>query len=182
MTIYEKPETIYGFFVRNQYLLSDKMMVLCASGDMSIQMCSEDGDIVFVVFDGDDEIDSRVVFVDLPSSEHEAQTEYEDLILAYFGDPECEIDECDMDDEIRRNEKYLDDIMTEMIDAIVDGYTSGEIEEAAAGIKELVCDVLTKRYGFDVRRPMYLLDKSGQRVFEEYPYRKLNAGAQTVFK
>lgn len=180
MTVYEKPENVYGFFMRNQYVLESKMMTLCEDKNVSIQIFSECGDMIFTVFDGDCDIDTRVVFADVPSAELEAQETYEELILEYF-DGSYEIDD-DMSDEIEASEKYIDGVIIDMIDCIVDGCTVSEIEEAVAGIKELVCDVLTKRYGFDIRRPMYLVDKDGNRSYEEYPYRKLNAGAETVFK
>lgn len=106
------------------------------------------------------------------------------LLETYLGMEVPEDDE-DNSDEIAESEEYLDSVMVEMIESVVSGFVSeGELMEAAYGLKELVCEVLTKRYGFDIRRPMYLVDSSGKRTYEEYPYRKLNsdAGAETVFK
>lgn len=184
--IYEKPQDVYLYFIRNQHILENKMMCMAENekSQMSIWISSEDGDILFSVMADEVPVIDEVVSTSSPTAEYEAEEMYEMLLETYLG-METPEDESDNSDEIAESEEYLDSVMVEMIESIVSGFTSeDELMEAAYGIKELVCEVLTKRYGFDIRRPMYLIDSSGRRSYEEYPYRKLNsdAGAETVFK
>ena len=184
--IYEKPQDVYLYFIRNQHILENKMMCLAENEEtkMSIWISSEDGYIMFSVMCEDDVLLEFPVSPTTPTAEYEAEEEYEDLLETYLGSEVPEDDE-DNSDEIAESEEYLDSVMIEMIENIVSNFTSeDELMEAAYGLKELVCEVLTKRYGFDIRRPMYLVDSSGKRSYEEFPYRKLNsdAGAETVFK
>lgn len=184
--IYEKPKDIYTYFIRNQHILENKMMCMAENEKtkMSIWISSEDGDILFSVMMDEDPIIDELVSASSPTAEYESEEMYESLLETYLGMEVPEDDE-DNSDEIAESEEYLDSVMIEMIENIVSDFTSeDELMEAAYGLKELVCEVLTKRYGFDIRRPMYLIDSSGRRSYEEYPYRKLNsdAGAETVFK
>lgn len=184
--IYEKPQDVYLYFIRNQHILDNKMMCMAENEEtrMSIWISSEDGDILFSVMADEDPVIDEVVSTSSPTAEYETEETYEMLLETYLG-MEVPVTDEDNSDAISESEEYLDSIMVEMIESIVSGFTSeDELMEAAYGIKELVCDVLTKRYGFDIRRPMYLIDSSGRRSYEEYPYRKLNsdAGAETVFK
>lgn len=184
--IYERPEDVYTYFIRNQHILENKMMCMAENEKtkMSIWISSEDGDILFSVMADEDLVIDEVVSTSSPTAEYEAEEMYEMLLETYLG-MEASVTDEDNSDAISESEEYLDSVMVEMIESIVSGFTSeDELMEAAYGIKELVCDVLTKRYGFDIRRPMYLIDSSGRRTYEEFPYRKLNsdAGAETVFK
>ena len=183
--LYEKPKDIYTYFIRNQHILEDRMMCIAENEEtqMSIWISSEDGDILFSVLSGEDPVIEEPVSTSTPTAEYEAEEAFETL-LEQFLDTEYQEDE-DNSDEIAESEEYLDSVMIDMIENIVDRFvTAEEISEAACGLKELVCEVLTKRYGFDIRRPMYLVDENGKRSYEEYPYRKLNsdAGAETVFR
>lgn len=184
--IYEKPCNVYTYFVRNQHILDTKMMCVAENekAGMSIWISSEEGDILFSVMSGEDVVIEAVVSTSSKTAEYDAEEEYE-LLLEQFLGMEVQFEDEDYSDEIAESEEYLDSVMIEMIESVASGFASEEeLMEAACGIKELVCEVLTKRYGFDVRRPMYLIDSSGKRSYEEYPYRKLNsdAGAETVFK
>lgn len=184
--IYERPKDVYTYFIRNQHILENKMMCMAENEKtkMSIWISSDDGDIMFSVMMDEDPVIDKLVPTSSPTAEYETEEMYEGLLETYLGMEAPEDDE-DNSDAIEESEEYLDSVMVEMIESIVSGFTSeDELMEAAYGLKELVCEVLTKRYGFDIRRPMYLIDSSGRRSYEEYPYRKLNsdAGAETVFK
>lgn len=188
MKMFERPDTVYTYLVRNEYALQSTPHIMAENNGMAISISVELDDVVLTVLQNGEPIFDYPIPIDAASTDSkELSDAYEFLLEQYLeydasASEEKDEDE-DAEDEIKKTEEYLDSVMCEMIESIVDGYiTEDEMDEAAKGVKELVCDVLTKRYGFDIRRPMFLVDDEGNRSFEEYPYRKLNGDtAQTVF-
>jgi hypothetical protein len=186
MKIFEKPETIYTYLIRNEYTLQSSQHVMAENNGMAISLSVDQDDVVLTVLQNGEPIFDYPIPIDTASADsEELSSAYEYLLEQYleYDSEEAEDEFEDAENEIAESEDYLDSVMCEMIESIVDSHvTEDEMDEAVKGIKEIVCDVLTKRYGFDVRRPMFLIDGDGNRTYEEYPYRKLNGDtAQTVF-
>lgn len=188
MKMFERPDTIYTYLIRNEYTLQSSPHIMAENNGMAISLSVDLGDVVLTVLQNGEPIFDYPIPIDAASADSEELSgAYEFLLEQYLeydasASEEKDEDE-DAEDEIAESEEYLDSVMCEMIESVVDGgVTADEMDEAVKGIKELVCDVLTKRYGFDIRRPMFLVDEDGNRSYEEYPYRKLNGDtAQTVF-
>lgn len=187
MKMFEHPDTIYTYLIRNEYQLQQSQHIMAENNGMAISISVDLGDVVLTVLQNGEPIFDYPIPIDTASADsEELSSAYEFLLeqyLEYDASEEEYEDGTANEDEIAESEEYLDSVMCEMIESIVDGHiTEDEMDEAVKGVKELVCDVLTKRYGFDIRRPMFLVDDEGNRSFEEYPYRKLNGDtAQTVF-
>ena len=189
MKMFERPDTIYTYLIRNEYTLQSTPHIMAENNGMAISLSVDLDDIILTVLQNGEPIFDYPIPIDTASADsEELSSAYEYLLeryLEYDSDAEDGFEDEDAENEIAESEEYLDSVMNDMISSIVDGFVSvDEMDEAVKGVKELVCDVLTKRYGFDVRRPMFLIDENGNRSYEEYPYRKLNsdAGAETVFK
>lgn len=187
MKIFERPDTIYTYLVRNEYTLQSTPHIMAENNGMAISISVDLDDVVLTVIQNGEPIFDYPIPIDTATADsEELSSAYEYLLEQYleYDSEDAEDEFEDAENEIAESEEYLDSVMSEMIEAVVDGFVSvDEMEEAVKGVKELVCDVLTKRYGFDVRRPMFLVDWDGNRTYEEYPYRKLNGDtAQTVFR
>lgn len=175
--IFVHPLDILEYYRRNEQRLAEYEHQLAESDDgVAIYLVSNDFPVV------------NVYIGDTLVSEHE--TDEDSLMSTYmevldeWGVDLTEIADEDEDDEMSEEDKrelidlredQLTGFAVSMIYDILeanddDTVGDAEIEEAAVAVKELVCDLLAKGFGFEVYRPMFLISETGEKFFEEYPY------------
>lgn len=180
--IYLAPSQIAGYFKRNAITLETRSVLCAENGECSIYLSNEDGIMVFSVtgINGDeytfevyddDDLDQYIrSLMKIGFMEEE---------IEMYDEEQFDVDEsADIDylrSQIAEREEELNTSVINMVYDVLgddaDEITEVDIERAAGTIKEIVCDVLAKKYGFPVYRPMMLIDEdTGEEFFEEYPY------------
>lgn len=88
--------------------------------------------------------------------------------------PEDMDDEEYTDMEIEWRETEIDNALYDFLDIVLEG----DIDDSARAVKqeffidvkEHILEYLARKWEFDIRRPMYLEDESGEEFYSEYPY------------
>lgn len=176
-----KPDELWSFFKKNALKLEERSELVAENGNRSIWVFNDEGIPSFIVYEGDVDVEG----FDLLDEEDDQYA----LALIAIGFDEIETDEesgtvsgedYDEDDEdalIEEREEELDTVCANMVYDVLgddsDAATADEISQAARFVKEVVCDILTKKFGFPVYRPMYLVDEEGKKFFSEYPYEQM---------
>ena len=186
--IYIQPYELWSVFKSNALDLEQHSKICAEYDEQSVWFFNDDGIPCFVVFNAGEEIETFDMF-------DEDDIDQYIMVLVAIGFDESEIkqdeSECGSDNSepgsesvavsdheeqetIEAREDELDTIITNMVYDILgddeSGVSEADIDDAAHLIKEVVCDILGKKYGMPVYRPMYLVDENGSKFFEEYPY------------
>ena len=175
-----KPDELWSFFKKNALKLEEHSELVAENGNRSIWVFNDDGIPSFIIYEGDAEVEGFELF-------DEEDDQYALALIAIgFGDDIEEesgtvsgedYDEDDEDALIEEREEELnvvcENLIYDVLDSDTDAVTADEISQAAKFIKEVVCDILTKKFGFPVYRPMYLVDEDGKKFFAEYPYEQM---------
>lgn len=188
--IHIQPCDLWDYFKSHAIQLEQKPVVCATSGEMEIWLSNDDGIMSFTVFENDIELASFEIFDqdDIPEQYVRAL-----MMLGFDEDEICddgdggfafENDDAETDDDsetddekqdlIFEREEELETILTNTIYDVLgddgDNVSEKDITEATMLLKEVVCDLLAKKYGMPIYRPMWLVDEDGTKFFEEYPY------------
>ena len=175
-----QPNDFWDFFKKNALKLEVSSELVAENGDRSIWVFNDDGIASFIIYEGDVEVEGFELL-----DEDDNQYALALIEIGLFDEIEEEsgtvsgedYDEDDEDAIIEEREEELDMVCSNMVYDILgddsDAATADEMSKAAKFIKEVVCDILTKKFGFPVYRPMYLVDEDGKKFFSEYPYEQM---------
>lgn len=181
--IHITPSELWRYFKNNALPLESKPVVCATSGSREIWMTNDDGIMVLAVFEDDieifdleiydpDDVDEQYVraLMEIGFSEDEI-TESDS---SHGSDGDGEADDLELQAQINAREAELNTIVENMVyDILGDDsadVVSADIEKSVSVLKEIICDVLTKKYDMPLYRPMYLVSEDGSKFFEEYPY------------
>ena len=181
--IHLTPSELWRYFKTNALALESKPTVCATSGSREIWMTNDDGIMVLAVFEDDIEIFDLEIYDpdDVDEQYVRALMEIgfsEDEIIesdpSHGSDDDGETDDTELQARINAREAELDTIVENMVyDILGDDsadVVSADIEKSVSVLKEIICDVLTKKYDMPLYRPMYLVSEDGSKFFEEYPY------------
>ena len=175
-----QPDDFWDFFKKNALKLEERSELVAENGDRSIWVFNDEGIASFIIYEGDAEVEGFELF-----DEEDNQYALALIAIGLFDEIEEESDtvsgeDYDEDDEdalIEEREEELDTVCANLVYDILgddsDAATADEISQAAKLIKEVVCDILTKKFGFPIYRPMYLVDEDGKQFFTDYPYEQM---------
>lgn len=178
------PQNIWQYFTANAVRLETTLLCVAENnddGEWSVWITNDDGCPTFQVFFESSSIREYTAY-----SEDDIQDAYalalEDIGYIALDDDgglptasySNEVDDEQSDYDIMIRESELDEVCEHLImDVLEDEYDKTDndtISEAVKTVKEVVCDILGKQYGFNIYRPMYLVSEDGSQFFSERPY------------
>lgn len=180
--IHITPSELWRYFKANALVLESKPVVCATYGSREIWMTNDDGIMVCSIFEDDIEVADFEIYDpdDIDEQYVRALMEIgfsEDEIIesdSTHSNDEDEPDDLELQARINSREAELDTIVENMVyDILGDDsadVVSADIEKSVSVLKEIICDVLTKKYDMPLYRPMYLVSEDGEKFFEEYPY------------
>ncbi len=171
------PEELWAYFEEHREELRDEPKVVARNDALGIQICiSADiakSGLMIAVSEDEESIDDTTAFNGIDCC-LKARAFYDkylsvDYSTITFLDEMAKHDR--EDEEIEDREGELRDAADDFLWSIL-GQTGLEAmdDENVEEFIDDVCELLYKKYGFDIYRPMRLEDEDGKEFYEEYPY------------
>ena len=175
------PSQVWSYIQNNREELKKEMVEIASNDEYGVVVYVTIDDCIPTVVVQADDIEVYSEGIVSPTDCESTVTKiYDDYLTGRITEiiasmEEEGLDNADLDREImiEDREAELDDAFYALLATVCDSDDYVELsfdDEMMDDIKEHVLEYIHRKWGVDIRRPMFLEDEDGDEFFEEYPY------------